>query len=323
MSGRIVVTGAAGFIGRNIVAALNRRGQSDLVLVDDLGHDDKWMNLRGLEFEQLLPINELPAYLATPAGEAVTAVIHMGACSATTERDADYLAANNYRYTVDLAEWSMAHGARMIFASSAATYGDGAQGYSDADEVTPSLVPLNMYGYSKHLVDLWALRYGHFSQLVGLKFFNVYGPYEEHKGDMRSLVSKAYREVRDTGRMRLFKSYRPDYADGRQQRDFIYVDDAVDVVLYFLDHPEIGGLFNCGTSRASSWVELAEALFAAVGVEPQIDFIEMPESIRDRYQYFTEADGAKLRAAGYTGEFRDVRAGVRDYVTSYLAKVLQ
>jgi ADP-L-glycero-D-manno-heptose 6-epimerase len=320
--GRIVVTGAAGFIGRNIVAALNARGQDDLVLVDDLGADDKWRNLRGLSYDEFLPTAALPQYLESPAGASVEAIIHMGACSATTERNADYLVANNYRYSLDLAQWALRHDARLVYASSAATYGDGAQGYSDSDAVTPTLVPLNMYGYSKHMVDLWALRHGYLDQLVGLKFFNVYGPYEEHKGDMRSLVSKAYREVRDTGRMRLFKSYLPEYADGEQKRDFIYVDDAVDVVLHFLDDRETGGLFNCGTSRATTWLELARALFEAVGVEPSIEFIEMPESIRDRYQYFTQADGAKLRAAGYLGEFRDVRAGVARYVDSYLSKVL-
>lgn len=322
MTGTIVVTGAAGFIGRTIVAALNARGQDDLLLVDDLGTDDKWRNLRGLSYDEFLPTAALPDYLASTAGDSVDAIIHMGACSATTERDADYLASNNYRYTLDLAKWSLSKGTRLVYASSAATYGDGSQGYSDDDQVTPTLVPLNMYGFSKHMVDLWALRHGYFDQLVGVKFFNVYGPYEEHKGDMRSLVSKAYREVRDTGRMRLFKSYLPEYADGEQKRDFIYVDDAVDVVLHFLDHREVGGLFNCGTSRATTWVELAGALFEAVGVEPDIEFIDMPESIRDRYQYFTQADGAKLRAAGYTGEFRDVRAGVAQYVDSYLSKVL-
>lgn len=322
MTGTIVVTGAAGFIGRNIVAALNRRGETDLVLVDTLGTDDKWKNLRGLEFDRVVPTGELPGYLASSAAADVRAVVHMGACSSTTERDADYLLANNYRYTVDLIEWSLAHGTRMVYASSAATYGDGSQGYSDADEVTPTLRPLNMYGFSKQLVDLWALRHGHLDSVVGLKFFNVYGPYEEHKGDMRSLVSKSYVQVRDTGRITLFRSHRPDYADGEQRRDFVYVDDAVDVVLYFLDHPQVNGLFNCGTSQATTWLELTGALFAALGLPPRIDFVDMPESIRDRYQYFTQSDGAKLRAAGYTRPFRTVAEGVREYVETFLSQEL-
>lgn len=319
MNATIVVTGAAGFIGRNVVAALNGRGHADLLLVDDLGTSDKWRNLRGLEFEDLIPPSALMEFLESPRGQDVSAIIHLGACSATTERDADYLLTNNYRYTLDLIVWSLAHDARMVYASSAATYGDGALGYSDADAVTPTLRPLNMYGFSKQMVDEWALRHGHLESVVGLKFFNVYGPYEEHKGDMRSLVSKAYRQVRDTGQMTLFRSHRAEYADGEQKRDFIYVDDAVDVVLYFLDHPEINGLFNCGTSRATTWLELTNALFDALGKQPHVDFIDMPESIRDRYQYFTEADGAKLRAAGYTGVFRGVEEGVREYVETFLS----
>ncbi|MGC3955345.1 MAG: ADP-glyceromanno-heptose 6-epimerase [Propionicimonas sp.] len=322
MPDRIIVTGAAGFIGRNIVEALNGRGYTDLILVDDLGTDDKWRNLRGLKFEQLLGIDDLWDFLDSQAADTVTGVVHMGACSATTERDADYLAANNYRYSQRLAEWCLAHDARLVYASSAATYGDGDQGYSDSDSVTPRLTPLNMYGFSKHLFDLWALNHGHLDKIVGLKFFNVYGPYEEHKGDMRSLVSKAYVEVRDTGKMRLFKSYRDEYADGEQKRDFIYVHDAVNVVLHFLLDSNASGLFNCGTSRATTWLELAGALFNVLGIPPQIEFIEMPESIRDRYQYFTEADGAKLRAAGYRESFRDVNEGVRDYVETYLRKEL-
>jgi len=318
----IVVTGAAGFIGRNTVSALNARGQRDLVLVDDLGLDDKWKNLRGLDFDQLLPIDQLAGYLESSEAQAVQAIIHMGACSATTERDADYLAANNYRYTVNLMKWSVAHGARIVYASSAATYGDGSLGYSDSDETTPRLQPLNMYGFSKQMTDMWALRHGYLDSVVGLKFFNVYGPYEEHKGDMRSLVSKSYRQVRDTGRITLFRSHRPDYADGEQKRDFIYVDDAVDVILYFLDHPQVNGLFNCGTSHAATWLDLTGALFQALDTPVQVDFIDMPESIRDRYQYFTESDGTKLRAAGYSKPFRPVAEGVREYVDAFLSKEL-
>lgn len=322
MRTKIIVTGGAGFIGRNIVAALNARGETDVVVVDDLGTSDKWKNLVGLELDTVINTDDLALYLDSPEGDKVRAIIHMGACSATTERDADYLLANNYQYTVDLVNWSRARGVRMIYASSAATYGDGSLGYSDDDAVTPTLKPLNMYGFSKHLTDLWALRTGALNDVVGLKFFNVYGPYEEHKDDMRSLVSKAYVQVRDTGKMRLFRSYHPDYADGESLRDFIYVDDAVEVVLFFLDNPEINGLFNCGTSRATSWIELANAVFKAMDVEPDIEFIEMPESIRDRYQYFTQADGAKLRAAGFTGTFRGIEDGVKDYVETFLSKEL-
>lgn len=322
MNATIVVTGAAGFIGRNVVSALNARGRSDILLVDDLGTSDKWRNLRGLEYDDFIPSSELMPYLASPRGQDVREIVHMGACSATTERDADYLVANNYRYTVDLMTWSLAHGARLVYASSAATYGDGTLGYSDADDVTPTLRPLNMYGFSKHMADLWALRHGFLDSMVGLKFFNVYGPYEEHKDDMRSLVSKAYRQVRDTGRITLFRSHRPEFADGEQMRDFIYVDDAVDVVLYFLDHPERNGLFNCGTSQAATWLELTHALFDALGQPPQVDFVDIPESIRDRYQYFTEADGSKLRSAGYAGTFRGVDEGVREYVDTFLSREL-
>lgn len=322
MRSKIVVTGGAGFIGRNIVAALNARGQSDIVIVDDLGTDDKWMNLRGLEIDTVVNIDDLGEYLDSPEADKIAAIIHMGACSATTERDADYLLSNNYQYTVDLVSWSRARGVRMIYASSGATYGDGSLGYSDDDAVTPTLKPLNMYGFSKHMTDLWALRTGALDEVVGVKFFNVYGPYEEHKDDMRSLVSKAYVQVRDTGTMRLFRSYHPDYADGESLRDFVYVDDAVEVILFFLDNPQVNGLFNCGTSRATSWIELANAVFKASGVEPNIEFIDMPESIRDRYQYFTQADGAKLRAAGFTGTFRGVEDGVKAYVDTYLAKEL-
>lgn len=322
MRDKIIVTGGAGFIGRNIVAALNQRGQGDVVVVDDLGTSDKWQNLRGLELDHVIPVDALGDYLASSEGAQVASIIHMGACSATTERDADYLLRNNYQYTVDLVNWSRKNDVRMVYASSAATYGDGSLGYSDADAVTPTLKPLNMYGFSKHLTDLWGLRTGALDDVVGLKFFNVYGPYEEHKDDMRSLVSKAYVQVRDTGKMRLFRSYHADYADGESLRDFIYIDDAVDVVLHFLDNPEINGLYNCGTSRATSWLELAGAVFKAVGVEPDIEFIDMPESIRDRYQYYTQADGDKLRAAGFTGTFRGVEEGVKAYVDTYLSKEL-
>src|SRR5271154_7153988 len=233
MSTQIIVTGAAGFIGRNIVAELNRRGHTNLLLVDQLGTDEKWANLVGLRFDDVIsPTKFIESVKADTAWKAV-ACIHLGACSATTEKDADYLLENNYRYTRTLCEWSLDHNIRFVYASSAATYGDGTQGYSDEDCATPILQPLNMYGYSKHLFDLWALQTGAIERIVGLKYFNVYGPYEDHKGNMRSLVQKAYHQIIERGYLELFKSHRPDYCDGGQKRDFIYVRDAVGVTLHF------------------------------------------------------------------------------------------
>ena len=314
----IIVTGAAGFIGRNIVAALNARGIEDIILVDRLGTDDKWRNLRGLEFEDLVTPEAFIGLVDAGRAPAPSAVIHLGACSATTERDAGFLLENNYRYTRNLCTWALGCGARFVYASSAATYGDGARGYSDTDDLMPCLRPLNMYGYSKHLFDLWALRHGLFDRIVGLKYFNVFGPYEDHKGDMRSLVHKAFGQILARGWIELFKSDRPEYADGEQKRDFIYVRDAVDVTLHFAEHGEASGLFNCGTGLARTWLDLARALFSAMGCAADIRFIDMPPALSGKYQYFTQADVAKLRAAGYTQSFTSLEEGVRDYVQSYL-----
>ncbi|MGI4852810.1 MAG: ADP-glyceromanno-heptose 6-epimerase [Janthinobacterium lividum] len=324
-----VVTGAAGFIGRNVVAELNRRGKTDLLLVDQLGTDEKWKNLLGLQYEDLLSPAEFldrAHGIGNAALPEIDGIVHMGACSATTELDADYLLSNNYAYTRALAEWSQAHGARFVYASSAATYGDGTRTYDDADAVTPSLRPLNMYGYSKHMFDLWALRQGLFNKvenpIVGLKYFNVYGPWEEHKGDMRSVVHKSFGQVGTdgTGKVQLFKSHRPGYADGEQMRDFLYVKDAVDVTLFMLGQPAIGGLFNCGTGIARTWRDLVTAVYSAMGHNSQIEYIDMPAHLRGKYQYFTEATTDKLRAAGYTKPFTTLEDGVREYVQHYLVK---
>lgn len=317
MSRLIVVTGAAGFIGRNVVAELNQRGMTDLLLVDRLETSEKWRNLRGLRFEDLIPPQQYLQHLTGSSWE-IEAIIHLGACSATTERDADYLLENNYRYTRTLCQWSLENHARFVYASSAATYGDGAQGYSDDDGVTPSLVPLNMYGYSKHLFDLWALKHQLFDRIVGLKYFNVYGPYEDHKADMRSVVHKAYHQIRQSGEITLFRSYKPEYADGQQKRDFIYVKDAVDATLHFASQRKGGGLFNIGTGQARTWIDLAKALFKAMDRQPNIRFIDMPETLRGKYQYFTQAQTDKLRSAGYTQPFTTLEEGIRDYVQSYL-----
>jgi ADP-L-glycero-D-manno-heptose 6-epimerase len=313
MGDRIVVTGAAGFIGRNLVAELNRRGYDHPLLVDKLGTDSKWRNLVGLAFEDMISPDTFLSSLLSDKLQEIDAVIHLGACSSTTERDADYLLQNNYHYTRSVCEWSLRRNTRFIYASSAATYGDGSNGYSDAAPLL-TLRPLNMYGYSKHLVDLWAERNKYFDKVVGLKYFNVFGPFEDHKGDMRSMVNKAYSQIKDTGKVQLFRSYRPDYADGEQLRDFIYVKDAVDVTLHFLENRNVAGLFNCGTGQARSWKDLMNAVFEAMDIAPQIEFIDMPETLRDKYQYFTQADTTKLRSAGYTAPFTSLEAGVRDYI---------
>jgi ADP-L-glycero-D-manno-heptose 6-epimerase len=319
MAKQIVVTGAAGFIGRNVVAELNARGCDDLILVDSMGCDDKWRNLLGLRYEDIVDPEEFLNQVETGKAAELDAIIHLGACSATTERDADFLLRNNYRYTRTLCEWSLQHNTRFIYASSAATYGDGGSGYSDDDAVLPTLKPLNMYGYSKHMFDVWAKKHNLFGRIAGLKYFNVYGPYEDHKGDMRSMVCKSYDQIRETGKVQLFKSYRPEYADGEQMRDFIYVNDAVAVTLYFLEHRDAGGLFNCGTGQARTWKDLVSAVFHALGVPPRIEFIEMPEVLRGQYQYFTQAPVEKLRAAGYAALFTPLEDAVHDYVSTYLA----
>jgi ADP-L-glycero-D-manno-heptose 6-epimerase len=321
MARPIVVTGAAGFIGRNIVAELNRRGEEDIVLVDELGKDEKWKNLVGLRFEDIVSPEEFLGMLEEGAFADARSVIHMGACSSTTEKDADYLLRNNYQYTRVLANWCESHEVRFVYASSAATYGDGAKGYDDDEDAAPSLKPLNMYGYSKQIFDLWALKQGLFSTIVGLKFFNVYGPHEEHKGDMRSMVCKSYEQIRCDGFVKLFKSYKPEYKDGGQMRDFVWVKDAVDVVLHFAEqeYGAPGGLLNVGTGEARTWVDLVHAVFSAIGKDGKIEFIEMPEVLRGKYQYFTEAKTERLRAAGYKKPFTSLEEGVREYVQTYLA----
>lgn len=318
MNERYIVTGGAGFIGSNLVAGLNQRGYENILVVDHLGSGNKWKNLSGLAFEDYLDKQDFLDLVTQGKVRDVKAVFHMGACSATTETDADYLMRNNYHYTRTLCEWALANGTRFIYASSAATYGDGAMGYSDEESLLPGLRPLNIYGYSKHLFDLWAWRQGLLDQIVGLKFFNVYGPGEDHKGTMRSLVHKAFFEVLATGQIQLFRSYRNDIADGEQKRDFVFVRDAVRVALTFLDHPDRSGLFNCGTGEARTWLDLARALFSAMGRKPNICFTEMPENIRDKYQYHTQADLTKLRRAGFTEPFTSIEDGIHEYVTGYL-----
>jgi len=317
----IIVTGGAGFLGSALVWGLNVAGCDDILVVDNLGHGEKWKNLVNRRYADYL---HKDAFLAAITGGAdpfgATAVIHLGACSATTETDAEYLMRNNVAYSKAVARYALAAGARLVVASSAATYGDGGCGFDDDPAGLDQLRPLNMYGYSKLLFDLWARREGILGMLASLKFFNVYGPNEYHKGDMRSVVCKAYGQIADTGRLSLFKSYRPEYPDGGQMRDFLYVKDAVAVMLWLLEHPGAGGLFNVGFGRARTWNDLAAAVFAAMNVPQAIDYIAMPEAIRDKYQYFTEARMDRLRQAGYGTPFTPLDAGVKDYVQGYLSQ---
>lgn len=320
MSDLFVVTGGAGFIGRNIVAALNERGEENILIVDRLGTDDKWKNLVGLDFFDFIDIDDFRAGINAEGLKDVKTVFHMGACSDTTERDADYLLDNNYGYTCECCAWCVENGIRFIYASSAATYGDGSRGYDDDEDLLPALRPLNMYGYSKHMFDLWARRNGLFKMIAGLKYFNVYGPYEEHKGDMRSVVNKAHGQIGETGEVGLFKSYRPEYADGEQLRDFIYVKDAVAQTLWLHDNPNVSGIFNCGSGQARAWIDLAKATFAAMGREEKIRFIDMPEQLRGKYQYHTEAEMEKIRSEGFNHRARSLEDGIEDYVGNYLEK---
>lgn len=317
---RILVTGGAGFIGSALVWELNRRGCENIVVCDRLSSDEKWKNLVPLRFADYIDGNELLQAVQHSPGKLgrFDHVLHLGACSATTERDADYLMRNNYEFTKQLCQWSLANQTRFVYASSAATYGDGAHGMNDQDPDIHKLRPLNMYGYSKHLFDLHAKREGWLPKIVGLKYFNVYGPNEDHKADMRSLVHKACGQILATGKVQLFKSHRPDYKHGEQMRDFLYVKDAIRMTLHLAETSSAGGLFNLGSGKAHTWIELATAIFTALGKEPVIEFIDMPEHLQSKYQYYTCADIAKLRASGFTQDITALTEAVRDYVQGYL-----
>ena len=315
-----IVTGGAGLIGSAIVWGLNRQGIEDILVVDHLGQSDKWKNLNALAFVDYLEKDEFRARLA--AGDfnsaRIEGVIHMGACSSTTERDASYLIDNNFHVTQELAKFCLARGIRFLYASSCATYGDGSHGYVDDESRIEELRPMNMYGYSKQLFDLWAKRQGVLAKMTGCKFSNVYGPNERHKAEMRSVVLRAFEQITETGKLKLFRSYRPEYADGEQMRDFLYVKDAVDMVLFLFRNPRATGLYNIGSGRAETWNALAAAAFEALGKPVDIEYIDMPEHLRDRYQYYTKAEMGKLRALGYEREATSLRDSVIDYIRNYL-----
>lgn len=317
----ILVTGAAGFIGSAIVWGLNQSGRDDIVAVDHLGLGDKWKNLARRHIDFVVPKDNVPAWLKDNA-KSIEAVFHLGACSATTERDADYLMNNNVLFTKDLWDYCAQYSIPFLYASSAATYGAEEENFSDEHKNIPNLVPINKYGWSKQIFDNWAIKQKKTPPAwFGFKFFNVYGPQEYHKGAQASVIHHAFPQIRDKGRLRLFKSYRDAVAHGEQQRDFVYVKDIVRIMLHFWKNAKNipSGLYNLGTGEARSFKDLGQAVFTAMGIEPRFDWIDMPDSLKNQYQYFTEANLEKLRtAAGYTADFHSLEAGVADYVRNYL-----
>jgi len=320
----IIVTGGAGFIGSYLVKELEARGMRDIVVCDLLGQDDKWKNIAKRELVDILPPDDLPAFLNDNAADIET-VFHMGAVSATTERDADLIVRSNIRLSMDLWNWCAANDTALIYASSAATYGDGTQGFAGDDTVDglAKLQPMNAYGWSKHAFDRRVARIVSENgprppHWAGLKFFNVYGPNEYHKGGMISVALKNFREISDSGKAVLFRSHNPDYPDGGQKRDFVWVGDCVDIALWLADHPSTQGIFNVGTGEARTFEDLARSVFRAMGRDADIEFVETPEAIRDRYQYFTQADMSRLRNAGYSRPSTSLEDGVGQYIRDYL-----
>ncbi|TVQ83806.1 MAG: ADP-glyceromanno-heptose 6-epimerase [Micavibrio sp.] len=328
----IIVTGGAGFIGSCLVAGLQEKYPAKRIAVcDRLGSEEKWKNIAGRELYDFILPEDFFSYLKEHAGDIDT-VFHLGAVSSTTERDADLIVNSNFILTKKLWHFCAQNGVRLIYASSAATYGDGHHGFRDVETIAELSVlkPLNAYGWSKHVFDRFIARVTQDETLrsrekkppqhVGLKFFNVYGPNEYHKGEQMSVACKLYPAVAEGGGATLFKSHRPDYGDGGQMRDFVYVKDCVKVMLWFFENPDKNGLFNVGTGKARSFDDLARAIFTAAGREPDITYVDMPKELRAQYQYFTEADMQKIRAAGYMEEFTELEDGIADYVRNYLSK---
>lgn len=315
----IIVTGGAGFIGSAMVWRLNQAGITDILIVDNVGKSEKWQNLVPLsythyihkvQFMQQLMNNQVPV-------DCVEGVFHIGACSSTTQEDMDYLMGNNVSYSQILIKWALDHRKRIIYASSAATYGAGEQGFDDTADLA-ALRPLNRYGYSKQRVDQWLLQEALWDRVAGLKFFNVFGPNEYHKADMRSMVCKAYEQIRDTGTVRLFKSHRPDFGDGEQRRDFVYIKDVVDTMWWLFQHPEVNGLYNLGSGAARTWNELARSVFSAMGIPESISYFDMPESLQAHYQYYTQANMDRLKATGCPIPSTRLEDAIADYVQGYL-----
>ncbi len=315
-----IVTGGAGLIGSAVVWQWNKNGIEDILIVDHLGNSEKWKNLRALRYSDYLEKDQFIAKLENGDFDncAIEGIMHLGACSSTTELDATYLVHNNFQYTCKLAEFAIKKNIRMVYASSCATYGDGALGYRDDESVIEELRPLNMYGYSKQMFDLYAKKRGWLNKLVGCKFSNVYGPNEYHKAGMRSVVLRAFEQITAEGRMQLFKSYKPEYADGEQMRDFLYVKDAVKMLWHLACvNTSVSGLFNIGSGRAETWNSMVTYAFEALNTPKNVEYIEMPEHLKGKYQYYTCAEMEKMRSTGYTGEIMTLRDAVHDYLVNY------
>ena len=317
----IIVTGGAGLIGSNFIWQLNQHGMDDILVVDNLASTEKWKNLSHLRYSNYMHRDKFLEQLRSGQKlEGVEAVIHMGACSSTTERNADFLMENNFHYTVEVCLAALEAGARFINASSAATYGDGELGFSDDIELMPKLLPLNMYGYSKKLFDMWCLRHDLLKEVVNLKFFNVYGPNEYHKGGMMSMVCRAVPQVQELGKIRLFKSDNPKYGDGESLRDFVYSKDVSALMYWFMESKNVNGIFNVGAGKARTWNDLAKAVFAAMDLEENIEYFDMPEHLKGKYQYFTEADMMWMERVNCPVKFHSLEEGVDDYVRNYLTQ---
>ena len=315
----VVITGGAGFIGSVLTSKLNSEGIVNILIVDDLGRSDKWNNLVKRSFSDYLHKDTFIQMIREDRVPfRVKAIVHLGACTSTTEQDADYLMRNNYRYSQDVISWAVRNDCRFIYASSAATYGDGSNEFSDQESLTKKLRPINIYGYAKQLFDLWILKNGLSRKGVGIRFFNVFGPNEYHKGPMCSMVYKAFHQINETATVKLFKSDHSKYKDGMQLRDFVYVKECAEILWWMLEHQNVSGLFNLGTGTARTWNDLAGASFSAMKRKPQIVYIEMPESIRNHYQYFTEAKMDKLRSVGCQIPFRSLEDAIHDYIENYL-----
>lgn len=314
-----VITGGSGFIGSALVWKLNQLGIDEILIVDQSLTPTCADNLHPLRYADYLDSHTFLRLVETNKLSAqVKGVFHLGACSSTMETSKHYLYQNNFLYSKRLAQWCLERRVRYVYASSAATYGNGRFGYCDRDAITPKLTPMNLYGWSKQWMDLWALKTGAAKQTVGVKFFNVFGPNEYHKEVMRSVVCKAFHQIQETGQLKLFKSYHPYFAHGEQRRDFVYVKDCVDVLWWFYENPHVGGIFNLGTGQSRTWNDLAHAVFAALGLPANIEYIEMPAHLQKQYQYYTQAEMTKLRSAGCQHEFHSLESAIHDYVVNYL-----